>query len=254
VSIDLTAHLGTLPNDLAEAISSTFRDVMNHFLKEEWDDAQVDAGRFCEAALRYLEWKMNGSFTPIDGKSKPNRKNVVNAAKQDTNLAASLRAQMPQGIELTMDFRNNRNSAHLGNIDANKLDATTVVSNVSWMVSEVVRLETQKPSDEVQTLLDRLAERHVPLIQTVNGQPIVLQPGLSGRNRALIILYQQGKPLPLATLRKFVGYANPTRFRDVVIKGMAKEALVHLDAAGDVTLLVPGEAEAQRIILAAGGL
>src|SRR3954471_20385375 len=112
MSIDLTPHLASLPHDLAEALNSTYRDVMGHFLREEWDDAQVDAGRFCEAALRYLEFKMVGTFTPIDGKSKPDRKTTVNKAKQDTALAPSLRAQMTQSIELTMDFRNNRNSAH----------------------------------------------------------------------------------------------------------------------------------------------
>lgn len=254
MTLDLTAHLGALPNALVKAVSTTYSDVMDHFLREEWDDAQVDAGRFCETALRYLEWKMSGSFTPIDGKSKPNRKNVVNSAKNDTNLEPSLRAQMPQSIELTMDFRNNRNSAHLGNIDANKLDATTVVSTVTWMVSEVVRLETQKSPDEVQTLIDRLAERHVPLIQTVNGQPIVLQPSLDASDKALVILYQQGNVIPLQTLRKWVGYTNTTRWRDMVIKGLQQKAFVHVDTAGDVTLLLPGEAAAQRIILDAGGL
>ncbi len=118
---------------------------MGHFLKGEWDDAQVDAGRFCDAALRYLEFRMTGSFTPIDGKSKPNRKTTVNKARQDTALPPSLRSQIPQSVELTMDFRNNRNSAHLGNIDANKLDATTVVQNVTWIIEEIVRLETQNP-------------------------------------------------------------------------------------------------------------
>jgi hypothetical protein len=197
---------------------------------------------------------MDGSFTPIDGKSKPNRKSVVGAARNDTHLVPSLRAQLPQSIELTMDFRNNRNSAHLGSIDANKLDATTAVSNVTWIVSEIVRLETQKPSSEVQALIDRLAQRHVPLIQTVNGQPIVLKPSLESADRALVILYQQDGPLPLLTLRKWVGYANPTRFRENVIKSLQKRALVHLDDAGKVTLLLPGEAEAQRIILAAAAL
>lgn len=254
MTLDLSTHLSALPKDLAVAIGSTYQAMMDHFLKEEWDDAQVDAGRFCEAALRYLEWKLKGSFTPIDGKSKPNRKSVVGAAKSDTSLAPSLRSQVPESIELTMDFRNNRNSAHLGNIDANKLDATTVVSNVTWIMSEIVRLETQKPPDDVQVLIDRLAERHVPLIQTVNGQPIVLQPTLGASDRALVILYQQGTPLALPTLRKWVGYANATRFRGNVIKALQKRAFVHVDQTGNVTLLLPGETEAQRIVLRAGGL
>jgi len=77
-------------------------------------------------------------------------------------------------------------------------------------------------SDPLQALIDRLAERHVPLIQTVNGQPIVLEPNLEAAERALVILDQQGRPLPLLTLRKWVGYSNAARFRDNVTKGLQK--------------------------------
>jgi hypothetical protein len=253
VSLDLTPHLTTVPNDLAAALNSTYREVMGHFLREEWDDAQVDAGRFCEAALRYLEFKMTRSFTPIDGKSKPDRKATVNKAKQDTALAPSLRAQMTQSIELTMDFRNNRNSAHLGNIDANKMDAATAVQNVTWMVGEIVRLETQKPPTEVQRLLDQLAERHVPLVQTVNDRPIVLQPKMDAGNKVLVILYQRAKPVPVRKLQAWVGYVNGTRWRDTVLRGLQKKALIHVEN-DEVTLLYPGEAAAQKLVLEAGGL
>jgi hypothetical protein len=253
VTVTLAEHLATLPQDLAEAISDTYRSVMNHFLTGEWDDAQVDAGRFCEAALRYLEWKMAASFTPIDGKSKPNRKVTVNKAANDTGLPPTLRAQLPQSIELVMDFRNNRNSAHLGNIDANKMDATCVVQNVTWMVGEIVRLETNQPISNVQVLLDQLAERHVPLVQTVNGRPIVIRPGMDAADKAVVLLYQRAESVPIQTLREWTGYRNATRWRDTILRGLRRKAFVHVEN-GNVTLLYPGEAHAQKLILAAGGL
>jgi hypothetical protein len=254
VSVDLLSHLASLPRGLASAISGSYRQTMDHYLTNEWDDAQVDAGRFCEAALRYLEWRIAGSYTAIDGKSKPNRKTVVGKARNDTNLAMSLRLQMPLAIELTMDVRNNRNSAHLGDVDANKMDATIAVANITWILGEIVRLETQKSAAEVQALLDRLAERRVPLIQTVNGTPIVLRPEMRARDKALVLLYQHGEAVPMLTVRKWVGYTHATKWRDLVVKEMKKEMLVYVDNAGNVTLLHPGEAEAERIILAEGGL
>ena len=226
---------------------------MEHYLKAEWDDAQVDAGRFCEATLRYLEWKMTGTFTPIDGKSKPSRKATVNKAINDTSLPPSLRAQIPQSVELTMDFRNNRNAAHLGNVDANKMDANCVVQNVTWMAGEIVRVETSQPAAQVQRLLDQLAERHVPLVQTINGRPVMLRPEMQAGDKALVLLYQQAKPVPINTLCQWAAYGNTSRWRDVVIKGLQKQAYVYVDN-GEVTLLYPGETEAQRLIMAAGGL
>src|SRR5205085_10987413 len=140
--------------------------------------AQVDAGRYCEAALRVLQWRMNGRYTPLDGKSKPNRKDVVGKAARDTALPPSLRQQVPQAVEMILDFRNNRNAAHLGGVDANKIDATCVVQLTGWVMGEIVRLETNKGSTEVQVILDGLADRQVPMIEMVGDTPVVLNTGL----------------------------------------------------------------------------
>lgn len=245
-------HLGSLPTDLAKALDSGYAAIIDHFLKEEWDDAEVDAGRFCEATLRYLQWRMNGTYTAIDGKSKPNRKKVVGDAAKDTNLPPTLRSQLPQIVELTMDFRNNRNSAHLGDIEANQMDATCVVQNVTWVIGEIVRIESNKDAGEVQTLLDQLAERHVPLIQKVGDRPVVLDPDMTAANKALVLLYAHDEPVPIATLREWAEYGHSTKWRKNVLGGLAKDKLLHVDGDGIVHLLRPGEAEAQKVLLAAG--
>ena len=250
--MSLLPHLAGVPPDLAVAIDATYREVLDHYLKEEWDDAQVDAGRFCEAVLRYLEWRMTGSYTPIDGKSKPNRKKVVNDARQETALPPTLRAQVPQAVELIMDFRNNRNAAHLGDIDANRMDANTVVQNVTWLVGEILRLESKSSPAEVQALLDQIAERHVPLIHKVGDTPVILDPDLRSEEKVLLFLYQNPGAVPIARLQKWAEYAHSTRWREKVIMPLHHRRLVHLDADGQVHLLPPGEAAAQRILLVAG--
>jgi len=249
--VSLREHLPGVPPDLAEGLDGTYRSMLDHFLKEEPDDAQVDAGRFCEAALRYLEWKMTGSYTVIDGKSKPGRKQVVQAAREDTTLAPTLRAQVPQAIELVMDFRNNRNSAHLGSIDPNAMDAACVVQNVSWIMGEIARLESNKPTAEIQTMLNRLAERHFPLIQKIDGRPIVLDPSMTAAAKAVVLLHQQGAPVPMNTLREWAEYGHSTKWRREVIGGLEKVKKVHVDRAGNVHLLRPGEAAAEEILLTA---
>lgn len=249
---DLTAHLQTLPGELSAAVDTTYRAMMNHYLLAEWDDTQVDAGRFCEAILRFLEWKMSGSYTPIDGKSKPNRKATLAKATNDTALAPSLRAQVVASIDLIMDFRNNRNSAHLGNIDANRMDANSVVQNATWVVGELIRLETNQPASAVQRLLDQLSERHIPLVQIVNDRPVLLNTKLEASDKALVLLYQWTEPIEIETLREWVGYGNPSRWRKVVLPKLQKEARIHVES-GLVNLLIPGEARASGVILASDG-
>jgi hypothetical protein len=144
-----------------------------------------------------------GTYTPIDGKSAPSRKKIVNAAAQDTTLPPTLRLQIPQVLELMMDFRNGRNAAHLGPIDPNRLDASCVIQMATWVAAELVRLETQRSASEVQEVIDALAEPHVPLIQVVADRPVVLDPDMPAADRALLLLHQQGRPVPVQQLREW---------------------------------------------------
>jgi hypothetical protein len=249
--MNLKELLASLPSELAEALERTFLDATDHFLKEEWDDCQVDGGRFAEAVLRYLQWRQKGSFTPIDGRSKPNRKSVVTKVTQDPELPSSLRTQVVQAVELVMDFRNNRNSAHLGDIDANRLDAVTVIQLVQWILGEIVRLETQAGAQEIQAVIDDLAQPYLPLVQFVEDQPTVLDSNMEAANKVLILLYQCGGRASVDDLRGWAEYANSSRWRKGVLGGLAKEKKVQV--RGDqVHLLHPGHARAQRLLVEHG--
>lgn len=243
----LGEHLTGLPTELADALELQYKNVMEHFLLGEWDDAQVDAGRYCEAVLRVLQWRMNGRYTALDGKSKPNRKDVVGKAERDAALPPSLRQQVPQAIEMIMDFRNNRNAAHLGGVDANKIDAACVVQLAGWVTGELVRLETNKGTAEVQGILDGLAERQVPMIEMVGETPVVLNGGLSATEKALVLLYNHNAPVDTRTLQRWVEYANTTRWRENLLRAMQKARLIYLDGQ-DVHLLMPGRIAAEKLL------
>jgi len=249
--VKLADHLAPLPPELAKALESTFLAAVDHFLKREWDDAQVDGGRFAEAVLRYLQWRQKGSFTPIDGRSKPNRKSTVNKVTQDTGLPDSLRTQVVQAVELVMDFRNNRNSAHLGDLDANRLDAITVLQLVQWIMGEIVRLETQASPDDVQALIDDLAQPYVPLVQYVEDQPTVLDPEMGASDKALVLLYEAGGSSTVGTLRAWAEYANSSRWRKSVLAALAKEKMLQI-RDDNIHLLHPGYARAQKLLVEHG--
>lgn len=249
--MNLEGLLASLPTELAAALERTFLDATDHFLKEEWDDCQVDGGRFAEAVLRYLQWRQKGSFTPIDGRSKPNRKSVVTKVTQDPELPSSLRTQVVQAVELVLDFRNNRNAAHLGNVDANRLDAITVIQLVQWIVGEIVRLETQAGPQEIQALIDDLAQPYLPLVQHVEGQPTVLDASMEAADKALILLYQCGGSADVGDLRSWAEYGNSSRWRKGVLGGLAKTKMVQV--RGElVHLLHPGHARAQELLVEHG--
>lgn len=245
----LSEHLAALPADIADALEREYSSVLEHFQLGEWDDAQVDAGRFAEAVLRYLQWKMSGRYTAIDGKNKPNRKSVVNRARDDTSLPPSARLQLPSSVELMLDFRNNRNSAHLGPVDADRLDATCVANLVIWAMAEIVRIETQRDSTEVQSLLDAMAVRRIPLVEFVEGEPIVTDPSMPASDRALVLLYQHNAPIGRKILREWTGYKNASRWMPMVLAPLERKKLVAI-RSDRVYLLARGAARAEELLSA----
>ncbi|MGB1583373.1 MAG: hypothetical protein ACPHCI_06255, partial [Solirubrobacterales bacterium] len=138
----LKDQLTSLPAELASSLEREYSNVLEHVRLGEWDDAQVDGGRYAEILLRVIQWKRGGKYSPIGGKGRPNRKDIVGKARSDTSLDDSYRLQIPQAAEMLLDFRNNRNSAHVGDLDPNQIDANLVLSLVKWTLAEIVRLES----------------------------------------------------------------------------------------------------------------
>jgi len=236
-----------LPGVLAKHLDQEFSNIQAHYALGEWADLLVDAGRFGEAVLRLLEWKMRGTFTPVDGKSKPGRSVVVNSARQDLSLQPSVRLQVVAALELVLDFRNNRNAAHLGDIDPNEIDAITVFRLASWIMGEIIRLESNLKSAEITALLSVLAQRPIPLIHHINGRPIVLSSKVDSKDTILVLLYDSPTPQPVGTLFKWTQHSHITRWRATALKPLVAAKMIFIEN-GVVHLLPPGVIRAEKVI------
>ncbi len=245
----LEGYLTKLPEELRNVLESEFSSLAEHISLGEWDDAEVDAGRYSEAVLRVLEWQMDGAYTPIDGQQKPNRKKVVNKASNDTALAPSMRFQIPALTELLMDFRNNRNAAHLGNIDPGSIDGSTVHQMASWILAELVRIYGKATQQETQAILDELAMRPIPLVYEVADTKLVLSNSFSTKDKVLLLLSSEGGVADDMTLAKWCEYKNSTRFRSSILKKLAIEKMVYIEGRR-VHLLPPGSIRASEIGIA----
>lgn len=243
----ISASGTNIPQDLARHLDVEFAKVQEHYLLSEYDDLLVDSGRMCEAILRYLEWRATGSYTSIDGRSKPNRSQVVKAIRQAVAVEPSLRQQGVNLTEAVMDFRNNRNAAHLGNIDPDIIDALTAYQMLSWVVAEIIRIESQLDARTIQELINKFAERPIPVVYTVAGKPVVLSTEISFEDEVLVLLYDNNGPVNLSRLFKWTYHSNITRWRKNVIDPLAKNRLIMVDN-GDVHLLPTGMKRAEAVL------
>lgn len=220
----LTQHLNSLPNDLVTALQVEFQKLHQQYFLGKWEPAQLDGGRFAEAILRIVQYKDVGTYTPIG--TQLNRKSIVGGVAKNMALPESLRLQIPALAELVMDFRNNRNSGHLGAIDVNEMDSTIVLNAANWIVAELVRLETQMSATEAQAEIKKIIERRVPIIEEIGGRLKCLDSKLDAKTKAVVFCYQKyQETISLDELVDWTEYTNKGVLRSQ-LAGLNKEGVI----------------------------
>jgi len=156
--------------------------------------AEVEGGRFCEAAFRMLEHKTTGKHTPL-GKQLKTDKLIPQLAQMPGSLnTESIRLHIPRALRVIYDIRNKRDAAHLADgIDPNLQDAILVTSILDWILAEFVRLEHNVSAETAQQIIEKLVTRKAPAIEDFSGFLKVLNPNLSAGDYILLLLYQRGK-------------------------------------------------------------
>lgn len=185
----LAQHLSNLPADLVTALQQEFQKLHEQHFLGKWEPAEIDGGRFAEAVLRIVEHKDTGAYTGIG--QQLNRKKIVGSAAKNSMLPDSLRLQIPILAELVMDFRNNRNSGHLGTINVNEMDSSFVLSAANWIIAEIIRLETQMNPVGAQAEIKKIIERKVPIIEEIGGRLKCLDPKLDAKTKSMVFCYQK---------------------------------------------------------------
>jgi hypothetical protein len=206
--------LQNLPKELVDTLIVEFNNLHKNYFLGKWDASQLNGGRFGEVVLRILEFKNSpsGTFTPI-GVTVP-RKQIVTQILQNTALNNSLRLFIPPLTELIMDFRNDRSVAHLGPIEVNGMDSNFVIAAVNWIMAELVRLEGMTTPDQAQTVITKLIERKIPLIEDYGDRLKILNPRLIAKHQILAFCYYKyPQSIGENSLFLWVDEKNKTRFK-----------------------------------------
>jgi hypothetical protein len=144
----------------------------------------------------------------------------------------AIRIHIPRTLRLIYDIRNRRDVAHLGDgIDPNLQDASHVVSNMDWVMAELVRLYHRVSADEAQRIIEDLVTKEVPAIQEIDGQPVILTD-IKPRDQALLMLYRAGsKGIRLEDLARDLRTERKDHLR-ARLSALDKEKLVLLHPTG----------------------
>ena len=111
------------------------------------------------------------------GKTLPSLDKLLPVMENATGQPDSVRLHIPRTLKLIYDIRNKRDAAHLGDkeLDPNLQDATLVVGNMDWTLSELVRLYHGVDADRAQGIIENLVAKEVPAVEEIDGQPVILK-------------------------------------------------------------------------------
>lgn len=248
VEAQLAAKLDAkLVHELLEAHSEAKRNFYLGGLRL----AEVEGGRFCEAAFRLLELATSGASTPL-GKQIDSEKLIERLRSLDgSQFPDPLRLHIPRALRLVYDIRNKRDAAHLADgIDPNLQDATLVVSILDWVLAEFLRLYHTVSADEAKALVDAIVTRSAPLVQDFRGFLKILNPTLGASDHCLALLYQRGETgATFPELEKWVRPKMRPNLRRTLNRLVNELDFAHWDGSRyEITRLGEQEVEARKLV------
>jgi hypothetical protein len=222
-----------IPEELVNEMLKEYEENKRRYFLNDLRPAGLNGGRFCEAVTRILQFMATDKYVALADELKVDR--TLSQLENATELEDGLRLHVTRAMRLIYGVRNKRDIGHLkGGIDPSLQDATLVVGCLDWILAELVRVAHGVSADEAQTMIADLVTREVPLIEEIDGRPVLLDDIPRG-DHVLALLYWDGaRGTPKSTLRPWLPDRIKAHLTDV-LRRLETDHLIHL--SGDTVHL-----------------
>lgn len=242
----LDVALGNIEKAFRDRIVDTYLELKQRAFKsnynKEYDGVGISAGKFCETMLRFLQKVITGEFTPYSTPITNMNLELNKFEKSPKNSGSdSIRLIIPKTISLIYTLRNKRGISHVGgDIEANRIDTSTIVKLVDWVIVELIRIYHSMSFEDAQGLVNSIDTKEIPAVWEINGKKRVLQPKLSKKDKVLIILYSDiNNHCAVEDLCEWIEYSNITVFKSRLLTTMHKDNLIEYDTDLEFVHLSP---------------
>ena len=228
-------------SELANRLLEEFDELQDRFHRGDFRPSELSGGRFGEVVFRICQQVCLGAYTLV-GKTLPNTDELIKKFEQTAGTKAdeTFRIHIPRCLRLIYLLRSKRDVAHPGSsVSPNFSDASLLVTIASWIVAEMVRVSHKCSMDTAQAIVDSLVQRRVPLLWIEKDFIRVLNPSVTPKERALLLLYHfQPEWVKDSDLMRYIEEARVGNFNRMIAT-LHKQALVH-HAADRTKILPPG--------------
>lgn len=232
------------PTELVQSLLQSYMEIRHNYSLGKYEASELNGGKFVEACVRVLQFETSPHqhYTPL-GVSVHN---IINTLRSFENVSSSVahesyRLHIPRVLIGVYNIRNKRGVGHLGgDVNANLMDATYIVSVANWVLAELYRLvKGTLPEDSAQ-VIKRIVTPQIPLIYDIGNVKRILNPNLPFRAQALLFLYAVfPEYLKVVDLLRYTEYSNPSVFRKKILVGLHKNRFIEYDQEQDACALLP---------------
>jgi hypothetical protein len=207
----------------------------------DWGPGQLKGGLFAEVMLRIYQHLLGEAVAPFGNDIVPREKTrILNTAESTGTMDAHVRQKTVPLVRLLLDFRNNRDVAHLGGFDANSMDALFVMTSATWMVCELVRVYGGYAMLEAQKIVDALSVKEYPVIIEREGELFITRHDLKAKQEVLVLL-TKNMSATAEFLHEKTRDSNRSRFQSN-LREMVADKFIGRAANGEYFIMPRGQA------------
>lgn len=253
--IDRSKALANLPQYLRDELFAEFDKITKNYRENNWQESELNGGRFSEVAYNVLEGYFSGTYPPAASKPQ-NMKSACEAFSGQRYPKAqflhSMRITIPRVLVALYEVRNNRGVGHIGgDVDSNHMDAEYVLHSAQWVMAEFVRIFHGLTVDEATATVDALVERTTQTIWNVGDKKRILRTELPLADKTLELLYSSAGSLQDTTLGDYLELERQklSNYKARVLKPLHDKKWIEYAKDGSVTLSPLGVAEVETRLL-----
>ena len=236
----MTHLINGIPSDVSTKMIEEYLEIKKRFAINDWGPGQLKGGPFAEAVLRAYQHLLGDAITPFGTDIVAAEKTrIMNRVQSAGSIDEHVRQKTVPLVRLLLDFRNNRDVAHLGNFDANGMDTMLVMTAATWITCEFIRVYGGYVMSRAQEIVDGLSVRDYPAIVEREGEIFIARHDLNAEQELLILL-MKNTSVPSSMLESKVKDSNKSRVRSK-LKDMVAKKLIGLDSNADYFIMPRGQ-------------
>lgn len=246
---DLIQHLAIIVDpSFARGIVESYIEMEQRFLAGDWQPAELDGGRLCEAVSRALlqmdTGKVDHNASPGDVRKTSDNQQIPH------NLTTQERNHITKAIESVYKLRSQRGPVHISpTYSANSMDSMFVLHACKWIFAEFLRLAWNQDRDTIAAVIEQLVQMEYALIHELDGKPLVLAKDISAPEEVLLLLsHASGNRASRAQLIAHASNQNPSTVRSA-INALLRRKEARVADNNDIALTPSGQKRIREKIM-----